>query len=40
MGGGARELVLDGEGKFRYRNSRGGIHELTGFVLAYPTTGG
>ena len=40
MGGGAREMVLDRDGRFRYRNSRGGIHKLTGFALAYPTTGG
>ena len=37
MGGGAREMVLDGEDRFRCRNSNGGIYELTGFALAYPT---
>ena len=35
--GGAREMVLDGEGRYRCRNSSGGIYELTGFALAYPT---
>ena len=37
MGVGAHEMVLDGEGRFRCRNNSGGIYELTGFALAYPT---
>ena len=37
MGGGAREMVLDGVGGFGCRNCGGGIYELTSFTLAYPT---
>ena len=28
-------MVLDGEGRFKWRNSSGGIYELTGFTMAY-----
>ena len=37
MAGGAREMVVDGLSRLRCRYSSGGIYELTGFALAYPT---